>query len=147
MPLKLSLPTKIAGLAALGIGVVSLVILAVVVKEVKSEMRAQAQAKQELSMRVGWELLRAMGEVKLVENALVVGTKQLDGDTELVDRLQRLVGGTATIFRNDTRVSTNIKTAQGSRAVGTKLAQGPAYDAVLNRGVSYRGEADILGES
>lgn len=44
MPLKLSLPTKIAGLAALGIGVVSLVILAVVVKEVKSEMRAQAQA-------------------------------------------------------------------------------------------------------
>ncbi|WP_284694427.1 methyl-accepting chemotaxis protein [Rhodoplanes serenus] len=87
-----------------------------------------------------------MGELKLVENALVVGTKQLDGDTELVDRLQQLVGGTATIFRNDTRVSTNIKTAQGNRAIGTKLAQGPAYDAVLKRGVSYRGEADILGE-
>jgi methyl-accepting chemotaxis protein len=45
----------------------------------------------------------------------------------------------------DTRVSTNVLTGEGARAVGTKLT-GPAYDAIFKQGTSYRGEAPILGQ-
>ena len=33
----------------------------------------------------------------------------------------------------------------GDRAVGTRLAPGPVFDAVFKQGAVYRGEADILG--
>ena len=57
------------------------------------------------------------------------------------------VGGTATIFMGDTRVATNVMKSDGTRAIGTKLARGPVYDAIFNEGKPYRGEADILGTS
>jgi methyl-accepting chemotaxis protein len=44
----------------------------------------------------------------------------------------------------DERVATNVLKDDGSRAVGTKL-KGPAYDAVITKGVPYRGMAKILG--
>jgi len=63
-----------------------------------------------------------------------------------VDEIKRLVGGTATIFAGDTRITTNVMKPDGSRAVGTPLAAGPAKDMVLGQGKSYRGTAEILGQ-
>ncbi|URD39900.1 cache domain-containing protein [Methylobacterium tardum] len=76
---------------------------------------------------------------------LYVGTHAIDAADAAVDRVRAIIGGSATIFLGDTRIATNVTKADGTRAVGTKLAQGAAYDAVLRQGVSYQGEVDVLG--
>ncbi|MFT8242970.1 methyl-accepting chemotaxis protein [Roseomonas sp. BN140053] len=93
------------------------------------------------------ELLRPYGnEWRLdAEGRLILGDQVLNGRAELVDRVRRVAGGAATIFAGDTRVATNVTQPDGSRAVGTKLAAGPVRDAVIGRGQTYRGTADILG--
>jgi methyl-accepting chemotaxis protein len=75
----------------------------------------------------------------------MVGDHALNGDFDGVDRVKALVGGTATVFMGDTRITTNVTKPDGSRAVGTPLAKGKVHDAVLGRGEPYRGEAKILG--
>ncbi|AWI91890.1 methyl-accepting chemotaxis protein [Methylobacterium sp. DM1] len=62
-----------------------------------------------------------------------------------VDRVESVTGGTATVFTGEVRSATTVRKADGSRAVGTRLAPGPVHDTVLGRGAIYRGEADILG--
>ncbi|MBK8209338.1 MAG: cache domain-containing protein [Rhodospirillales bacterium] len=49
-------------------------------------------------------------------------------------------------FLGDKRIATTIRNPDGSRAIGTSLARGPAYDAIFRDGQSYRGEGEILGE-
>jgi len=51
--------------------------------------------------------------------------------------------GTATIFQNDMRISTNVRTASGERALGTRISA-EVEDAVLGRGQSWRGRAFVL---
>ena len=51
----------------------------------------------------------------------------------------------ATLFLGDLRIATNVVRPDGSRGVGTRLAPGPAFDAAITRGQTYRGENDILG--
>lgn len=68
---------------------------------------------------------------------------------DLVDRLTQLMGGTATLFSRTgddfVRISTNVKTADGQRAVGTKLdPDGNAIKAIL-AGEAFYGVVDILG--
>jgi methyl-accepting chemotaxis protein len=41
-------------------------------------------------------------------------------------------------------VTTNVRKADGSRVVGTRLAAGPVYDRVLDEGKTYRGSATIF---
>ncbi|MCJ2070111.1 cache domain-containing protein [Methylobacterium sp. J-030] len=79
------------------------------------------------------------------DGKLFLGAHAIKADDPAVDRVKDVLGGTATVFLGDTRVATNVMTATGSRAIGTKLGQGPAYDAVIGNGKGYRGEADILG--
>ena len=110
------------------------------------EMSRQAQISQEKSMKVAWQVLHEKGnDFKELDGQLVNGSYVVNNNFEVVDRIKELVGGTATIFLNDTRISTNVKKPDGSRAVGTQLAKGPVYDSVLQQGKPYRGQADILG--
>jgi len=112
------------------------------------EMRQQATERQELNIRIAWEILNAYNQdFHIRDGFLYAGDHQLNEDYQIVDRVKDLVGGTATIFMHDTRVSTNVMKEDGTRAVGTRLGAGPVYDAVILRGESYRGEAMILGES
>jgi len=112
----------------------------------RSELTDQAQAFQETKMKVLHELVREKGDAKVVDGKLIFGEHVVNGNYEVVDKLTSIAGGTATLFMGDTRVSTNVKKDDGSRAVGTPLV-GIAKDVVINRGQPYRGEADILGVS
>lgn len=76
---------------------------------------------------------------------LLVGGRPLNGDFKGVDSIASAFGGVATVFLSDTRIATNVKKPDGTRAVGTKLAAGPVYDAVLGQGKEYLGSAKILG--
>ncbi|MDE8349260.1 MAG: methyl-accepting chemotaxis protein [Acidocella sp.] len=91
--------------------------------------------------------LQALGLPRQDGERLYFGNHCLNGDCTIVDQVKLQYGGTATIFLGDERVATNVQTTYGSRALGTKLAPGPAYERVLTQGLSYRGEAVILGES
>jgi methyl-accepting chemotaxis protein len=79
-------------------------------------------------------------------DVLRLGGHILNYDTFTVDTLSKTFGGVATIFQGDTRVTTNILKADGTRAVGTRLEPGPIYDTVLKRGKPYVGVSVILNK-
>lgn len=109
------------------------------------ELSRQAQTSQEIRIKTFWELFKTKGTTwRITDGKLMVGEYVVNGNFELPDKLKELSGGTATIFMDDERVSTNVVKPDGSRAIGTKLT-GPAYEAIFKKGVSYRGEAEILG--
>ena len=79
---------------------------------------------------------------------LFFGNRKMNGNYDLVDTVRKDFGAVATIFVKDgdefVRVSTNVMTQEGRRAVGTALARNMAYDAV-SRGKTYCGVIDVLG--
>ncbi|CAA7613209.1 cache domain-containing protein [Magnetospirillum sp. UT-4] len=94
-----------------------------------------------------WRPLGWGATFRIDGDRLLVCDHAVNGDSEVVDKVKTLVGGTATIFMRDTRVSTNVMKADGSRAVGTQLAKGPAYESVFVRKQPlFRGEVEILGQ-
>ena len=128
------------------IAIVAVILSIVALMEVRSDSLRRAGERQEANMRVAWDVLARYGDrFKVDGQYLYAGYQPLNDFNASVDRIKELVGGTATIFMGDTRVATNVKKPDGSRATGTMLARGPVYDAVLKDGQPYRGEADILG--
>jgi two-component system NtrC family sensor kinase len=109
------------------------------VKEVRSGMMIRAAAP--VSTPAG----RLLG--------VLDGGVLINRNYEIVDKIRRTVFkeeeykgrpvGTATIFQNDVRVSTNVRSADGTRAIGTQ-ASAEVVDAVLSRGDTWRGRAFVV---
>lgn len=129
--------------------------------QIRSEFVKQANTTLDARLSVLWELLMAKdtsistdsadvnariksSNFRIEDGKLIVGFYALDDDSVVVDKIKAIFGGTATIFKGDTRIATNVLNKDGSRAVGTKLT-GPAYDAVIKNGKRYHGEVDIFG--
>jgi methyl-accepting chemotaxis protein len=70
-------------------------------------------------------------------------------DHNLVDRTAQAIGGVATVFQTQgsdyLRISTNVLTESGDRAVGTTLAAGHPAHEYLARGEAYFGPATLFG--
>ncbi len=131
--------------AALAVVVAAAVTAAACLYMMNEDLYRKAGMARERSMNVFRVLLAEKGAGFRVEDGkLLVGEHTLNDDAEVVDRMKRFTGGAATVFQGDTRVSTNIVKEDGSRAIGTKL-QGPAREAVVERGEPFEGEAEILG--
>ena len=74
---------------------------------------------------------------------------------ELVDQVQNTVFrgeryrgkplGTATLFQQDVRISTNVLTADGDRAVGTRVSA-EVYDRVLRQRKAWLGDAWVVND-
>jgi methyl-accepting chemotaxis protein len=143
-----SLATKTTGLTIFALLLLAVATFIVSDNAVTSEAGRTAADRQETNMRVAWSVLyKHGGEFRREGDKLYVGDKLLNDWTAPVDEVKTLVGGTATIFAGDKRVTTNVTKPDGTRAVGTPLAAGPARDTVLTEGKPYRGEAEILGKS
>ena len=118
-----------------------------VLRKVRQEEIREAGVTQQNALKLFWELLKVKGSVFQVRDGnLLVGEFLLNGSNELPDKVREITGSRATIFQGDTRVATNVMLPDGRRALGTKLA-GPAYDAIFRKGVPFRGETLILGET
>ena len=92
----------------------------------------------------------AKGNPEIINEKLVIGSDYTVNDNfEIVDNMQKLVGGAATIFQKKgdqaIRISTNVIGADGKRAVGTTVSQA-VYDAVINQGKTYYGTAVVVGK-
>jgi two-component system NtrC family sensor kinase len=69
-----------------------------------------------------------------------------NNDFSLVDRIKEVAGvDTVTVFFGDLRVSTNVLTEEGDRAVGTRVSQ-DVSDVVLQRGLDYVGRAFVVND-
>lgn len=91
------------------------------------------------------------GKIKFFQKEipnLRFGNKNVTMNFELVDDVQKIVGGTATIFVKSgeeyVRITTNVKKNDGSRAIGTILD--PKGEAIqnINRSKPFYGYATIL---
>jgi two-component system, NtrC family, sensor kinase len=117
--------------------------------------RARPSAATEL--RSGM-LLRAAAPVTTPAGRMLgvlKGGILLNRNSDVVDKIRSTVFkeeeyeghpvGTATIFQDDVRISTNVRAADGTRAIGTR-ASAEVADAVLSRGSTWRGRAFVVQE-
>ena len=126
-----------------------------------------AQDKVNSDLGVARSLFYSKGDPAIVEGKMVLGDETVtDGHLEIVDgkfsiegghvlnynydivdTIQSMVGGTATVFQvidgEAVRISTNVIKDDGNRAVGTTVSQ-PVYDAVVNNGETFYGRAWVV---
>ncbi|QQP91651.1 cache domain-containing protein [Skermanella sp. TT6] len=144
---RLPLSAKVTGIALLCMVALTVVLEAILLSALHGSLGSDAARRQRITLEVAFGEIRAIGtEYQLKDGVLTAGGVTLNGNLDLVDRVQRLAGGVATIFAGDVRVATNVLKADGTRAIGTKLAQGPVYDSIFRDKKDYFGEADILGQ-
>ncbi len=113
----------------------------------RREAETKAQINLDANLDALRQILNGLGKPRRQDDKLYFGDRLINGANEYVDQVKERFGGTATIFLGDVRVATNVRQADGSRAIGTRLAAGPAYDSALAKGKIYRGEAQIFGAS
>ncbi|MBX9909605.1 MAG: cache domain-containing protein, partial [Beijerinckiaceae bacterium] len=143
--LPISLRLAILGVVIVGVAVAASMLVSI--QAADKAMRERAQSSLAVNINLLRDLLATKGEPRLEGDKLFFGNEAVNGNFTAVDKVKTLAGSVATVFMGDVRVATNVEKADGGRAVGTKLAQGPAYDAVFKQRVTYSGAADILGTS
>ncbi|WP_105381514.1 methyl-accepting chemotaxis protein [Neorhizobium alkalisoli] len=115
----------------------------------ETAMTDARKAVRTMSLLYELELPGAKSELR---DGLVSRVLQGEGalnDHDLVDRTAGAIGGVATLFEKRgsdyVRVSTNVKTEKGERAIGTKLAAEHPAQPFLARGEAYFGPAVLFG--
>jgi len=146
---RLSIVTRILAVATLSLVVLSGMLFVVVKQTVETTTFDQTRAEVIHAEGMLHYLADQKGPPAIVHGQLVFGRWVAYHNYALVDAVLHATGATATIFqlRADgtlVRVATNIKKANGTRAVGTIL-QGPAA-AAFARGENYIGINPILGQ-
>ncbi|WP_105404117.1 methyl-accepting chemotaxis protein [Neorhizobium sp. T7_12] len=108
------------------------------------------KAMRTMSLLYDLELDGAKTEIR---DGAVIRVSQAEGavkDHDMVDRTASAIGGVATLFEKKgtdyVRISTNVKTEKGERAVGTKLAAEHPAQPFLARGEAYFGPAVLFGK-
>ncbi|MHC4548857.1 MAG: sensor histidine kinase [Planctomycetota bacterium] len=79
----------------------------------------------------------------------------LNRDSDLVDRIKRTVFkdvqyrgkdiGTATLFQDGVRISTNVTNGDGTRALGTRVSE-EVYDRVVGEGLPWIGRGHVVDD-
>jgi methyl-accepting chemotaxis protein len=143
---RLGLGTRVIAAAVLGGALAVAASTWWTLATLEREQREAAQRSLEVNLRVLKDQVHRHGATLRVEgDRMLAGETPLNGRNEIVDAVKDIAGGVATLFLGDLRIATNVVRPDGSRGVGTRLAPGPAFDAAITRGQTYRGENDILG--
>ncbi len=84
---------------------------------------------------------------------VLYGANLLNRNYAIVDRVKDIVYkgeqyderdiGTATVFQDDLRISTNVMTIDGKRAIGTRVSE-EVYDRVMRQGIPWVGRAFVV---
>jgi predicted hydrocarbon binding protein len=90
----------------------------------------------------------AFGVPSITGDKIAFGSHTVNDNFEVVDSIEKDMGVKATVFQKigdkAIRVSTNVVGADGKRAVGTEISK-IVYDAVITKGQTYYGTADVVG--
>jgi len=113
--------------------------------------RAESQETSGMMLKAAAPVLNETGALI----GVLYGGILLNRNYEIVDRVKEIVykgerykgreTGTATIFQNDLRISTNVKNEQGQRAVGTLVWQ-EVKTAVLDEGKPWLTRAFVVND-
>ncbi|WP_340818391.1 Cache 3/Cache 2 fusion domain-containing protein [Methanolobus sp. WCC4] len=107
-----------------------------------------AQDKVSSDLGVARTVFYSKGDPEIINGQMVLGEDYVvNNNFEIVDNVKNMVGGTATVFQvldgEAVRISTNVITNEGERAVGTIVSQ-PVYDTVVNKGETFYGRAWVV---
>lgn len=104
-----------------------------------------AQQKLESDLALGELMLNTLhpGDWAVKDGKLYKGNDLMEENYELVDAVGQATGDNVTIFRGDTRVSTNVK-KEGQRAIGTQVSD-EVKQVVIDAGQPYLGRAQVVG--
>ncbi len=117
----------------------------------------KAAERPEISETSGMMLKAAASVVDESDNLLGIlyGGILLNRNYDIVDRVKEIVyrgekykgieTGTATIFQQDLRISTNVQTEKGARAIGTRVSK-EVDTAVLQEGKSWNDRAFVVND-
>jgi predicted hydrocarbon binding protein len=90
----------------------------------------------------------AYGAPSVTGDQIAYGSHIVNNNFEVVDSIEKDMGVKATVFQKvgdkAIRIATNVVGADGKRAVGTEISS-VVYDAVINKGQTYYGTADVVG--
>jgi serine phosphatase RsbU (regulator of sigma subunit) len=87
-------------------------------------------------------LAPVMDEEKVI--GAVMSAQFLARNDKIVDKIVESVGeGTATIFQDDVRISTNVRDSEGQRAVGTRVSE-EVYNQVIKEGRPWNSRAFVV---
>lgn len=82
---------------------------------------------------------------KAVDGGAIYAGVDFSG-TDYLETVKATVEADVTVFLGDTRLSTTVLNADGTRAVGTAMSE-KVKKAVIDNGETYEDRADILGET
>jgi len=114
-----------------------------------------ARPRTEIEATDGMVLMAAAPVFDKNENLIgvVYASVLLNRDYKIVDSVKQTVFqgvvykntdiGTATIFQDDVRISTNVYSEDGTRAIGTRIAE-DVYERVVVNGEQYVGRAYVV---
>ncbi len=117
----------------------------------KARARGGAEETAGMILRAAAPILDARNETI----GFVYGGVLLNRNYEIVDKIKHTVFqdvqyrgreiGTATIFQDDVRISTNVMNLDGSRAIGTRIAE-DVYHQVVLEGKPWIGRAYVVND-
>jgi methyl-accepting chemotaxis protein len=145
MKLELKLRTKtLLLLAVFALMFLSVAIFTIVTVQDKVITTAHEKLKADSAMGKALLNARYSGDWSIKDGKLFKGDTQMNDNYAIVDSIGELTSDTVTIFQGDMRITTNVKNAQGDRAVGTKAANN-VIDDTLKKGQTYIGKANVVG--
>ena len=141
---RLSFNQKLVALNIVGTIVSCAAIVFAALYFVTDDLKRQEIARQSMNMRVALDMLNpTKAPYKLVDGRLALGDRMLEGSFDHVDRISEALGVVVTLLRENVRVATTLKKADGSRPVGSEIDR-DLYGRVM-RGESFLGEYPVLG--
>lgn len=143
--LNLSIKSKLVLVIVFLVFLATSVITAFSISTFRSGIITVAQEKLPSDLALGKLIIDKSfpGEWSIKDNKLYKGENVIN-DTTIVDQIGELANDNVTIFQGNTRIATNVKKADGTRAVGTTVA--PEVEQVtLKEGKTYTGEAVVVG--
>nr|WP_189319334.1 methyl-accepting chemotaxis protein [Bacillus atrophaeus] len=143
--MRFKLGTKILCMVLTIILLFSVSVGTVIIKDITNSLKKMAteKAKGDLALSNRYIDDVITGDWNIKHNELYKGDTPINNNEKIVDMLGEKTGDTITIFKEDTRVATNV-IKDGERAVGTQ-ASPEVTDAVLKGGREFYGEANVAG--
>ncbi|WP_170291809.1 methyl-accepting chemotaxis protein [Heliobacterium mobile] len=142
-----SIRTKIILGLMTSILIISLSIIVITYFSSKEYLIKSAQEKLESDLQLGYAYLdqKYPGPWEIKQGDLYKGNEKINGNFSIVDEIGTMTGGdTVTLFQGETRVATNVKNEDGSRAVGTKVSETVAQ-RIFEQKQRYLGRANVVG--
>lgn len=144
---NMRLGAKINAIILSSLLLLSIIVTVVVNLQITDGMKDAAieKVKSDLAMSNRYLEAKLEGDWTIKDGKLYKGDVEINDNSQLVDEIGSLTNDTITIFQEDTRVTTNVM-KDGERVVGTKVSD-EVKAAVLDKGETFIGEANVLGEN